>query len=135
MISSWSKACEDLLGYGHAQAVALNPLSLVAQAHRVAFKEAVVEAIKQNRPSEMACQLLRRDGRPIEALLGFRPSSSGEDGPIGCVVAIADVTRLSQRVKTMEREVTETREKLRKLSEDHDLLKGNIAALVRQKNP
>ncbi len=135
MISSWSKACEDLLGYGHAQAVALNPLSLVAKAHRVTFKEAVVEAIKQNRPSEMACQLLRRDGRPIEALIGFRPISSGDDGPLGCVVAIADVTRLSQRIKTMEREVTETREKLRKLSEDHDLLKGNIAALVRQKNP
>ncbi len=135
MISSWSKACEGLLGYGPVQAVELNPLSLVARAHQVSFKEAVVEAIKQNRPSEMACQLLRLDGRPIEALIGFRPSPRGGDGPPGCVVAIADVTKLSQRVKTMEREVTETREKLRRLSEDYDLLKGNIATLVRQKSP
>jgi PAS domain S-box-containing protein len=134
-ISSWSKACEDCLGYAYGQAVALNPLSLVAEAHRSTFKEAVVEAIRRNRPREMTCQCLHRDGRAVEAVVGLRPIPVDGHGPRGCIVAIADVTRLNQRIKTLEREATETRERLRKLSEEHNLLKGNIATLVRQKNP
>jgi PAS domain S-box-containing protein len=134
-ISSWSKACEDCLGYAYAQAVALNPLSLVAEAHRSTFKEAVVEAIRQNRPREMACQCLHRDGRAVEAVVGLRPIPVEANGPRGCVVAIAGVTSLNHRIKTLEREATETREKLRRVSEEHDLLKGNIATLVRQKKP
>jgi PAS domain S-box-containing protein len=132
-ISSWSKACEDLLGYALAQAMALNPLSLVAKAYRSAFKEAVVEAIRQNRAREMECQCLRADGRVIEAVMGLRPIPSEANGPRGCVVGIADVTRLNHRIRAVEREATETGERLRRLSQEHDLLKGNVASLVRQK--
>jgi PAS domain S-box-containing protein len=134
-ISSWSKACEDLLGYAHAQAAALNPLSLVAEAHRNSFKEAVVEAIQQNRSGEMACQCLHRDGRAVEAVVGLRPIPTDGHGPRGCVVAIADLTIVNHRIKDMEREATETRERLRRLREEHELLKGNVATLVRQKKP
>jgi hypothetical protein len=35
----------------------------------------------------------------------------------------------------MEREAAETRERLRRVSEEHELLKGNVATLVRQKRP
>jgi len=134
-ISFWSKACEDRLGYTYAEAVALNPLSLVAEADRSAFKEAVVEAIQQNRRGEIACQCLHRDGRAVEAAVGLRPIPSDADGLPGCVVAIADVTSLNHRIKGMEREAAETRERLRRVSEEHELLKGNVATLVRQKRP
>jgi len=50
-------------------------------------------------------------------------------------VAIVDVTSLNHRIVAMERENMETREKLRRLSEEHELLKGNVATLVRQKHP
>jgi PAS domain S-box-containing protein len=134
-ISSWSKACEGLLGYAHGQTAALSPLSLVAEADRSAFKEAVVEAIQQNRPREMECRCLRKDGSSIEAWVGLRPSPAEADGGRGCVVAIVDVTSLNHRMVAMEREGMETREKLRRLSEEHELLKGNVATLVRQKHP
>jgi PAS domain S-box-containing protein len=132
-ISSWSKACEDLLGYGRAEAVAMNPLSLVAEVHRTALKEAVVGAIQQNQLGQMECQCIRRDGMVVEAVVGVGPIPS-EDDHCGCVVVITDVTRLTHHVRALERDATETRERLRRLREDHDLLKGNIATLVRQKN-
>ena len=134
-ISSWSRACEDLLGYAHAQAMELSPLALVTPVHRDPFKEALVEAIQQNRPREMACQCLHEDGRAIEAVVGLRPIPADAHGRNGCGVAIADVTRLNHRIRDMEREATETRERLRRLSQEHDLLKGNVATLVRQKKP
>jgi hypothetical protein len=114
--------------------VALNPLSLIADAHRSALKEAVVGAIQQKRSRDLECQCLHRDGRIIEAVVGLRPISTDAHGPRGCVVAIADVTKLTRRIRAMEREAMETRERLRRLGEEHDLLKGNIAVLVRQKN-
>jgi PAS domain S-box-containing protein len=132
-ISSWSKACEDLLGYAPAEAMALNPLSLVAEADCGALKEAVVEAIKQNRPREMECRCLRKDGSVIEAVVGLRPIPSEANSTGGCVVGIADVTRLNHRIRAVEREATDARERLRRLSQEHDLLKGNVASLVRQK--
>jgi PAS domain S-box-containing protein len=134
-ISLWSKACENLFGYAPAQAMALNPLFLVVEGYRGAFKEAAVEAIQQNRPKEMECQCLRKDGGVIEAVVGFRPIPCEAEGAGGCVIGITDVTNLSYRIRAVEREATETRERLRRLSQEHDLLKGNVATLVRQKKP
>jgi PAS domain S-box-containing protein len=134
-ISVWTRACENLLGYAHAQAMGLNPMFLVAEAHRGAFREAVVEAIKQNQAGEMECQCIRKDGRVIETVVSLRPIPSEADGVSGCVVGIAEVTRLNDRTRAVEREAAEIRERLRRLSEEHDLLKANVASLVRQKKP
>jgi hypothetical protein len=61
------------------------------------------------------------------------PLQAGNGGEKECAVVNANVTDITIRLKRSESEAMETKEKLKTLSEEHGLLKKNIASFIRKK--
>jgi len=52
-----------------------------------------------------------------------------------CVVENTDITGFSLRMKELEQEAIEAKEKLKKMNDEYILLRKNIATYIRKKDP
>jgi len=132
-ISSWNRGCEEVFGYPSSEMIGRNAASLVAARYRSLFEEAITRAFQGEDSGTKTWRCRHREGKPVYVTARVYPLQVGNGGERECAVINADVTGITIRLKRSESEAVEAKEKLKTLSEEHGLLKKNIASFIRKK--
>ena len=133
-IDMWNKACEDAFGFNASETIGKNPLTFVAKNYRPLFKDTLIRVLKGESFSNRQWKYTSSDGRPVYVLARVFPSQSDESKGVECVIVNTDITEIRLRLKKLSLYAAESNEKLKVLSEEHDLLKKNIATFIRKKD-
>jgi len=133
-IDFWNKACEHAFGYESSQIHGKSPLSLVAKNYRPLFKDTLIRVLKGESFTNRQWKYISGEGKPIYVLARVFPSQSTEDNGVVCIILNTDITDIRLKLKKMSLYAAESNEKFKALSEEHDLLKKNIATFIRKKD-
>jgi PAS domain S-box-containing protein len=124
-ISSWNKACEEYLGYPSSEITGKSPLTFVSQSFRKPFREGSVEAKEWKYYSA--------EGEPRYVLANAFSAPAVEGELKECVVINTDITRFRLKINQLERAEAEAQKRLRRLSDEYELLRKNLASYIRGK--
>jgi len=111
-----------------------NPLAFVAKNYRPLFKDTLIRVLKGESFSNRQWKYAANDGRPVYVLARVFPSQSAENNGVECIIVNTDITEIRLKLKKLSLYAAESNEKLKALSEEHDLLKKNIATFIRKKD-
>ena len=132
-ITFWNRACEETFGPSHPDMKGKSVFELVSQKYRSRFREALGRALEGDPGKESAWRYEKGDGKSAYVIARMVPIRSGNANEKECMVVNTDITELTLRLKKMELDSAENKEKLRNLMEEHQLLKANIASFIRRK--
>jgi hypothetical protein len=62
------------------------------------------------------------------------PAKGSQEDERECLIINIDITQLRLKMKKLELYAAESKEKLKSLTEEYDLLKKNIASFIRKKD-
>ncbi|MFC1533338.1 PAS domain-containing protein [Thermodesulfobacteriota bacterium] len=133
-INFWNRVAEEKFGYTATQMLGNNPLALVAKRYRPIFKDTYIRVLKGESFAIKEWRYMSSKGKPIYAMARAFPSQSANDEGLDCVIVNTDITDLRLKLKKISLYAAESSEKLKTLSEEHDLLKKNIATFIRKKD-
>jgi PAS domain S-box-containing protein len=134
-ISFWNKACEKYLGYSFSQIEGKSPLTFVSRPLRKPFRETVVMVFKGGSIEGREWKYYSAQGEPRYVLANAFSVLSGDGKSKECVVVNTDITGLIMKISQLERDETEAQEQLRRLSDEYELLRQNLARYIRGKGP
>jgi PAS domain S-box-containing protein len=132
-ISFWNQACEETFGFPSSQMVGQNALGVVAKSYKRLLKDTIVKTLKGDTVEGRPLKFYDGDKKPIYVLVRAFPAQSAEGTNKECVFLATDITDLRLRIKKLELYASESKENLKTLSEEYDLLKKNIATFIRKK--
>jgi PAS domain S-box-containing protein len=133
-ISFWNKACEETLGYTTSKMIGASPFRFVSKSTREPFKETIVRVFKGESFSGKEWKYYSSSGEPVHVLASTYLDQSADGKSKECVVMNTDITNLTARMKQLERDSAETKEKLKSLSDEYALLRKNLATYIRKKD-
>ncbi|MFH1490696.1 MAG: PAS domain S-box protein [Pseudomonadota bacterium] len=133
-ITFWNHACEESFGHVSPDVLGKNVLSLLSKRYRPGFRDLIARVLKGESPPERPLKFYKNDGKPAYVLARAYAAQSEEVEGRECMILCTDITDLSIRNKKLELYALESKEKLKTLSEEHDLLKKNIATFIRKKD-
>jgi PAS domain S-box-containing protein len=110
-----------------------NAADLVSPRYRPLFEETITRAFQGETSGTKTWRCQHREGKPVYVTARVYSLQAGNGGEKECAVVNANVTDITLRLKKSETEAAETKEKLKTLTEEHDLLKKNIASFIRKK--
>lgn len=129
----WNKACEERFGYESSQMLGNSPLSLVAKQYRPIFKDMIDNVLLGESFVNREWLYQSADGKPIYVLAKAYPISTDDGKAKECVIVNTDVTDLRLKLRQFRLLAAESKEQLKNLKEEYDLLKKNIATFIRKK--
>ena len=132
-ISFWNQSCEETFGYLSSQVMGQNALSLIAKPYRRLLKDTIFRTLNGESLEGRALKFYNNEKKPIYAMIRSFPSQSAEGGSRECVFIATDITDLRLRIKKLELYASESKENMKKLTEEYELLKKNIATFIRKK--
>ena len=132
-ICSWNRACEKTFGYSPEQMLDKNALTLVAKQYRHLFRESIVRVFKGESLAGEEWKYYGSNGEPVYVMAQAYSVMEAEGKGKECVIENTNITNLKMKLKKFKLYASETREKLKTLSGEHDLLKKNIATFIRKK--
>jgi PAS domain S-box-containing protein len=132
-IRKWNRACEEVFGYTASQMIGNNPLSVLSKPYRSQFRETILRGLQGETVDGREWKYYNTQGEPVYVLAKVMPEYDAGGKIIACTVAHTDVTDLKIRLKRLERFAVDSREKYKKLVDEHQLLKSNIATFIRKK--
>jgi len=132
-ISSWNRGCEELFGYAFSQMIGRNAADLFSARYKPLFEEMIARAFQGETSVTKTWRCQHREGRAVYVAAKVYPLQAVNGGEKECEVVNANVTDIALRLKKSETEAVETKERLKSLSEERDLLKKNIANFIRNK--
>jgi PAS domain S-box-containing protein len=132
-IVSWNRRCEEMFGYPSDQMIGRNAVDLVSTRYRPLFEETIIRAFQGQTSGTKTWKCQHREGKPVYVTARVYPIQAGNGGEKECAVVNANVTDITLRLKKSESEAIESEEKLKTLTEEHGLLKRNIASFIRKK--
>jgi PAS domain S-box-containing protein len=132
-IISWNRGCEEMFGYPSGKMIGRNAADLVSARYRPVFEETIIRAFQGETSGTKTWRCQHREGKPVYVTARVFPLQAGNGGEKECAVVNANVTEITLRLKKSETDAIETKEKLKTLSEEHGLLKKNIASFIRKK--
>jgi len=132
-ISFWNKACEGSFGYSSSQMLGKSPLTILSKRYRTNFKKMIIRVFKGESFSSRQWKFYNKEGEPVYVLARVFPLETSKEKDKECVIVSTNITDLKLRMKELEADVLESKEELRNLSEEYDLLKKNIATFLRGK--
>ncbi|RLB17203.1 MAG: hypothetical protein DRG63_04105 [Deltaproteobacteria bacterium] len=132
-ISFWNLACERRFGHSQELMEGRSPLNLVSKRYRPAFREAVSAIFRGESFSSKEFKYYNVDGEPLYVRAELFPKRDESGKIIGCIVVNTDITDLKLRTAMLQRALMQSREKLKSLTEEYNLLKRNIASFIRKK--
>ncbi|MFZ0448440.1 MAG: PAS domain-containing protein [Desulfatiglandaceae bacterium] len=132
-ITYWNRACEEILGYTASQMVGDNPLPLLSKPYRSNFRETIIRAMQGSIIKDREWKYYDQDGQPVYVVAKIMPLPSASGEIHECMVFNTVITDLKLRVKKLERYAMDSKEKYKRLTNEHQLLKRNIAAFIRKK--
>jgi len=133
-IDFWNKASEDAFGFHASEMTGKSPLAIVAKNYRPLFKDTLIRVLKGESFTNRQWKYTSKDGNPVYVLARVFPSQSSQDNGVECVIVNTDITEIRLKLKKLSLYAAESNEKLKALSEEHDLLKKNIATFIRKKD-
>jgi len=134
-VSFWNKACEENFGYHSSEIIGNSPLTFVSKSTRKPFKEIIVRAFKGESFNGREWKYYSADGGPLHVLARVYAIKSIDGKTKECVVENTDITDFALRMKELEREAIEAKEKFKKMNDEYVLLRKNIATYIRKKGP
>lgn len=132
-ISFWNHACEETFGFPSSQMVGQNALGVVAKSYKRLLKDTIVKTLNGESLEGRPLKIYDTDKKPIYVLVRAFPAQSADGTNKECVFLAMDITDLRLRIKKLELYAAESKENLKTLSEEYDLLKKNIATFIRKK--
>jgi len=132
-ISSWNKACEENFGYPSTTMIGNNALRFVSKSTRVPFRETIVRVLKGESFSGKEWKYYSAQGDPVFVLARAFPMQAGEGKSKECVVVNTDITELKVKMRKIEQDAAEAKEKLKRMTDEYALLRKNIASYIRKK--
>jgi PAS domain S-box-containing protein len=133
-IISWSHTCEERFGRDSAQMVGKDALDLVSNRHSALFEETLTKAFEGGASGPKTWRYEGGDGKPVYVIAGVYPVKNRDGKVKECVVVNTDVTELAMKLRQVEVDAADAKEKLKSLTEEHELLKRNIATFLRRKD-
>ena len=133
-INFWNKACEETFGYPASEMVGKSPFGLVSKRYKALFKEMILKVFKGQSLKGRTLKYYTNKERPLYVLAKVFPTQSADGEGKECVVVNTDITDLRIKLKKLELYAAESKEKLKTLNEEYDLLKRNIATFIRKKD-
>jgi len=134
-VSFWNKACEENFGYHSSEIIGNSPLTFVSKSTRKPFKETIVRVFKGESFNGKEWKYYSADGEPVHVLARVYTLKSIDGKTKECVVENTDITDFALRMKELEREAIEAKEKLKSMNDEYALLRKNIATYIRKKDP
>ena len=132
-ISFWNKACEETFGYLSSQVIGQNALGFIARPYWPRLKDTIFKTLNGETLEGRALKFYNSKKKPIYVLIRAFPARSVEGGNRECVFIATDITDLRLRIKKLELYASESKENLKNLTEEYELLKKNIATFIRKK--
>jgi PAS domain S-box-containing protein len=132
-IREWNRACEQVFGYSASQMVGNNPLSVLSKPYRPNFREAIVRSLQGETVDGKEWKYYNTQGEPVYVLAKVMPEYDASGEILSCMVTHTDITDLKLRLKRLERFAVDSKEKYKKLADEYQLLKKNIARFIRKK--
>lgn len=133
-VNFWNKPCEDKFGYSASEMIGKSPLGVVAKKYRPNFKNTIIKALKGEAVSDREWRYVSKERKPVYVLVRVLPLDTEEGNEKECVIINTDITDLRIKVKKLSLYAAESKERYKNLSEEHDLLKKNIATFIRKKD-
>jgi len=133
-ISFWNKACEEVFGYPSSRMIGASPFRFVSKSTREPFKETIVRVFKGESFSGKEWKYYSSSGEPVNVLVNAYPSQSVDGKLKECTVMNTDITGLTERMKLLEKESVEAKERLKSMADEYALLRKNLATYIRKKD-
>jgi len=132
-ISGWNTACEESYGYSLSQMLGKSPLSVVSKPYRRNFRDTIVQVLKGASFRAKEWKYQTSEGKSIYVLAKAYPVPAASGESQDCVVINTDITDIKLKLKKIGHHAVEREEKLRKVTEDYNLLTKNVASFLRKK--
>ncbi|MBN2125746.1 MAG: PAS domain-containing protein [Deltaproteobacteria bacterium] len=133
-ITFWNHACESVFGFRSEEMLGRSAMNLISKRYRSLFKDTILKAFKGEPFSDKAWKCYTSKEKPVYVLVRGYVFDGAEGGGKECVIISSNITDLRMRMKKLELYAAESKEKLKSLSEEYDLLKKNIATFIRKKD-
>jgi PAS domain S-box-containing protein len=133
-ITYWNDSCAREFGYPSSEMVGKSVFTFVSKQYRPLFKETLIGALKGDSFTDRSFKYYGQEGKPVYVLAKVFPVDTAEGDSRECAVVNTNVTELRLRIKKLEFYAAESKEKLKTLTEEYDLLKKNIATFIRKKD-
>ncbi|MBW2609216.1 MAG: PAS domain S-box protein [Deltaproteobacteria bacterium] len=133
-INFWNKACEDHFGFTSEQMLGNSPFSFIAKGYRPIFKDTIIKVFKGESFANKEWRYQSNKGKPVYVMARAFPLQTANGKGKDCIIVNTDITDLKLKVKRFRHYAAESKEKLKSLSEEYDLLKKNIASFIRKKD-
>jgi PAS domain S-box-containing protein len=134
LICFWNRACEEQYGYSSSQMMGQSPEPLISKEHKTNFNKTIMDVSNGANFTNKEWKYHTHDGKEIYVLAKAYPLQSSDKMRKECVIVSRDITDLKMKQKRVERYAAESKEKMKKLTEEYDLVKKNIASFIRKKN-
>ena len=132
-IKEWNRACEQVFGYSASQMVGNNPLAVLSKPYRPNFRETIVRCLQGETVEGKEWKYYTTEGEPVYVLAKVIPEYDASGEINSCLVVHTNITDLKLRLKRLERFAVDSKEKYKKLVDEYQLLKKNIATFIRKK--
>jgi len=119
----------------HISSSSLKILTFVSKSTRRPFKETIVRVFKGESFNGKEWKYYSADGEPVHVLARVYSLKSIDGKTKECVVENTDITDFALKMKELERETIEAKDKLKKMNDEYILLRKNIATYIRKKDP
>ena len=129
----WNRACEGTLGYGASEMIGKSSFPFISKRSRPQFKETVVMAFRGEATNHTSWKYYSKEKHPVYVLSRVYTVRDLFSRAKECVIVNTDITELRLRMKKLEIYALKTKERLKKLTDEYDLLKQNIATFIRKK--
>ena len=129
----WNQACEEHLGYSAAQMTGKDAVNVVSKRYQDVFEETIGKALEGVASGDKTWRYEHIEGKPVYMMARVYPVVPQDGEGKECAVVNTDVTELALRLRQAEIQVVRAKEKLKSVSEEHELLKRNIATFIRGK--
>lgn len=133
-ITHWNKACEREYLYPSSEMVGKSILDLVSKNYRPLFKETIAGVFEGKSFKGRPFKYYTREGKPVYVLAEAFPAKGSQEEGRECLIINVDITQIRLKMKKLELSAAESKEKLKSLTEEYDLLKKNIASFIRKKD-
>jgi PAS domain S-box-containing protein len=133
-INFWNKACEENFGYTSSQMLGNNALGLVAKRYRPVFTKTISKVYQGESFNGMEWRYRSSEGKPVYVLARLYPLQAANGDGKECLIINTDITVLKMKLKRFQLHAAKSKEKLKNLSDEHDLLKKNIATFVQKRD-
>ncbi len=132
-VAVWNRACEERFGIPSSKMIGHGPLPIVSKQYRRDFRDTVMRVFKGESVRGKEWKFIAGGGKGVYVSAHAYPEKDSSGKMLGCVVITTDITDLKMRLKHSDRSAAESKEDLKKLKEEYDLLKSNIASFIRRK--